>query len=440
MATLFKVWVDSPDDTASGNVMSQSDFASDSQRTSGYASGQTISSKRLNTILRQTSLIMVALMDQFCPSSTATLMSSLATVKTALGNAIATKSSVDALGTTVTSQGNQLSTLQNKVNNVIGSSSETIPEIVTRVTNIENGTTVVPNATNAVNATKATNDVDGDAIKSKYAASLDVSNATVTLKAKDGTQLSSKTINNVANASQAAKVGSSNIGTSKKFIYLIGGTPTATSETIGSATKPIYMSNGELKALTGNIGDSNTPVYMTAGVIASTGKDLRKMMSKLDLNFGIGSPYRYIIDFVVGSSYSISSLGVDAYFNVIDAKFATFPNGAYPVEIQYNDFGIKYFSGVLTKYTSASESDDKLHYDLKMNSNDDEKQIVIRLTKTTENTYAIDIARIYSNLFATNPQPNTEISYVCANLYADSYKSPSSTSKAVGKKLTWITY
>ena len=440
MATLFKVWVDSPDDTASGNVMSQSDFASDSQRTSGYASGQTISSKRLNTILRQTSLIMVALMDQFCPSSTATLMSSLATVKTALGNAIATKSSVDTLGTTVTSQGSQLSTLQNKVNNVIGSSTATIPEIVTRITRIENGTTIVPSARHAINATNATNDIDGNAIKSTYAASISVFNATITLKAKDGTQLSSKTINHVAKASQAAKVGNSNIGTSKKFIYLIGGTPAETSETIGSTDQPIYMSSGEIKPLSATVGDSNVPVYMNAGVITSTGRDLRKMMSTLDLNFGMNSPYRYIINFVVGSSYSISSLGVDAYFNVIDAKFATFPDGAYPVEIQYNELGMKYFSGVLTKYMFTSSSTDELHYDLKMNSNDDKEQIVILLKKTTENKYSISIAKVYPNLFETNSQAGTEISYVCANLSVDSYQSPSSTSKAVSKQLTWITY
>lgn len=435
MATQFKVWVDSPDDTASGNVMSQSDFASDSQRTSGYASGQTISSKRLNTILRQTSLVMVALMDQFCPSSTATLMSSLATVKTALGNAIATKSSVDALEKIVTFQGNQLSTLRNKVNHVVGSSSETIPEIVTRVTNIENGTTVVPNATNAVNATNATNDADGNAIKSTYGASLDVSDATITLIAKDGSQLSSKTINNVANASQATKLGNSNVGTSKKFIYLVGGTPTATSETIGSASKPIYMSNGELKALTGNIGNSNTPVYMSAGAITSTGKDLRKMMSTLDLDFGVGSSYRNIINFVVGSSYSISSLGVNAYFSVINAKFATFPDGAYPVEIQYNDVGMKYFSGVLTKYTVTFDTSNyELHYDLKMNSSDNETQIVIRLIKTSENAYSINIARVYPHLFSTSQQSAAEISYICSNLYTYSTQS----SKAVSKELTWI--
>lgn len=364
MATQFKVWIDSPDDTASGNVMSQSDFATDSQRTSGYASGQTISSKRLNTILRQTSLIMVALMDQFCPSSTVTLMSSLATVKTALGNAIATKSSVDTLRTTVTSQGNQLSTLQNTVDGIVGSSSETIPAVAARVTNIENGTTVVPNATNAVNATKATNDVDGNAIKSTYGASLDVSGATITLKAKDGTQLSSKTINNVANASQATqatKLGTSSVGTSKKFIYLVGGTPTATSETIGLTNKPIYMSNGELKALTSNVGDPNIPVYMSAGAITSTNKDLRKMMNDLNINI---ADHR-IFSFTVGNTYTWTQIQGDAFYTAIDAIFASYPNGVYPVSMYkalYASDGIEYYTGALSK----TEYPDPDNYDYTM--------------------------------------------------------------------------
>lgn len=345
MATQFKVWIDSPDDTSSGNVMSQSDFASDSQRTSGYASGQTISSKRLNTILRQTSLIMVALMDQFCPSSTVTLMSSLANVKTALGNAIATKSSVDTLRTTVTSQGTQLSTLQNTVDNIISSSSETIPAVSARVTNIENGTTVVPNAANAV---KATNDVDGNAIKSRYAASLDVSNATITLKAKDGTQLSSKTINNVANASQATMLGTSNVGTSKKFIYLVGGTPTATSDSIGSSTQPIYMSAGEIRPSSATVGAPNVPVYMYNGVIRSTGQNLRKMMQ--DLNININD--HMIFTFEAGNTYTWAQIQGNAFYNLIDTIFESYPTGVYPVSMYKNtpgSIGFQYYTGALSK-------------------------------------------------------------------------------------------
>ena len=345
MATLFKVWIDSPDDTSSGNVMSQSDFASDSQRTSGYASGQTISSKRLNTILRQTSLVMVALMDQFCPSSTVTLMSSLANVKTALGNAIATKSSVDTLRTTVTSQGTQLSTLQNTVDNIISSSSETIPAVSARVTNIENGTTVVPNAANAI---RATNDVDGNPIKSRYAASLDVSNATITLKAKDGTQLSSKTINNVANASQAAMLGTSNVGTSKKFIYLVGGTATATTDSIGSSTQPIYMSAGEIRPSSATVGTPNVPVYMYNGVIKSTGQNLRKIMQDLDINIDD----HMIFNFTAGNTYTWEQIQGSTFYNTINSIFGSYSNGVYPVSMHKNvpgAVGFEYYTGALSK-------------------------------------------------------------------------------------------
>lgn len=348
MATQFKVWIDSPDDTAGGNVMSQSNFASDSQRTSGYASGQTISSKRLNTILRQTSLVMVALMDQFCPSSTVTLMSSLANVKTALGNAIATKSSVDTLSTTVTSQGTQLSALQNTVDNIISSSSETIPAISARVTNIENGTTVVPNAANAINAINAMNDVDGNAIKSRYAASLDVSNATITLKAKDGTQLSSKTINNVANASQAAKLGGSDVGTSKKFIYLVGGTPIATTDSIGSSTQPIYMSEGEIRPSSATVGAPNVPVYMLNGVIRSTDQDLSKMMQ--DLNIDIND--HEIFNFIAGDTYTWAQIQGSTFYNAINSIFESYPTGVYPVSMYQNTPGavnFHYYTGALSK-------------------------------------------------------------------------------------------
>lgn len=441
MATQFKVWIDSPDDTTSGNVMSQSDFATDSQRTSGYASGQTISSKRLNTILRQTSLIMVALMDQFCPSSTTTLMSSLANVKTALGNAIATKSSVDTLKTTVTSQGNQLSTLQNTVNSIIGSSSETIPAVAARVTNIENGTTVVPNATNAVNATNATNDDDGNKIKSKYGASLDVSDATITLKAKDGTQLSSKTINNVANASQATratKLGTSNVGTSKKFIYLVGGTPTVTSETIGSTNKPIYMSNGELKALTSNVGNSNTPVYMAAGAITSTGKDLRKMMNDLNINM---ADYR-IFGFTAGNAYTWTQIQGDAFYTAIDSIFASYPNGVYPVSTYkalYSSDDIEYYTGALSKteYPDPDNYDYTMrHYSLHLKSTWSLDEFQVNVVSRLNSTYkSISCYKVLWQFNMTSPVGSTTKSYV--NTLSVSTTHPGNAS---GKSIEWTQY
>lgn len=442
MATQFKVWIDSPDDTASGNVMSQSDFATDSQRTSGYASGQTISSKRLNTILRQTSLIMVALMDQFCPSSTVTLMSSLATVKTALGNAIATKSSVDTLRTTVTSQGDQLSTLQNTVNSIIGSSSETIPAVAARVTNIENGTTIVPNAKNAAKAINAIADADGNAIKSTYGTSLDVSDATITLKAKDGTQLSSKTINNVANASQASqatKLGTSNVGTSKKFIYLVGGIPFATSETIGSTSKPIYMSNGELKALTGNAGNSNTPVYMNAGSITSTGKDLRKMMNDLNVNI---ADYM-IFNFVAGNTYTWTQIQGDEFYNAIDSIFANYPDGVYPVSLYKKESSARekeYYTGILSKTNSVDpEYSDytRRHYSLCIRSALSLDEFRVEAITRLESTYkSVSCIRIFWNFGAVSSSIGSYTSSTVNTISVSSTQSGTGN----GKSMQWEQY
>lgn len=431
MATQFKVWIDSPDDTPGGNVMSQSNFASDSQRTSGYASGQTISSKRLNTILRQTSLIMVALMDQFCPSSTVTLMSSLANVKTALGNAIATKSSVDTLSTTVTSQGTQLSALQDTVDNIISSSSETIPAISARVTNIENGTTVVPNAANAINAIKAMNDVDGNAIKSRYAASLDVSNTTITLKAKDGTQLSSKTINNVANASQAAKLGTSNVGTSKKFIYLNGGTPAATSDSIGSTTQPIYMSEGEIRPSSASVGSSNVPVYMSDGVIRSTDQDLRKMMH--DLNIDIEN--YMIFNFRADSTYTWAEIQGSEFYNAIDSIFESYPTGVYPVSMHRRtpeSIGFQYYAGVLAK-TEYNNLDNNMMRQYLLNiksiSTFDEFSVLVRSSLNGGNM-GISCIRVYWD-FTQNTSAGLNTSSTVNTLFVSTTESGTVREKSI---------
>lgn len=420
MATLFKVWIDSPDDTSSGNVMSQSDFASDSQRTSGYASGQTISSKRLNTILRQTSLIMVALMDQFCPSSTVTLMSSLANVKTALGNAIATKSSVDTLRTTVTSQGTQLSTLQNTVDNIISSSSETIPAVSARVTNIENGTTVVPNAANAI---RATNDVDGNAIKSRYAASLDVSNATITLKAKDGTQLSSKTINNVANA---AKLGTSNVGTSKKFIYLVGGTPVATTDSIGSSTQPIYMSEGEIRPSSATVGTTNVPVYMYNGVIRSTGQDLRKMMQDLNIN----TEDYMIFNFTAGNTYTWAQIQGSAFYNTINSIFASYPNGVYPVSM-YTNVGalLKYYTGALSKIEFNNNTLRQYSLSIKSTLNLDEFDVIVK-SNLNDGSMSISCYRVYWR-FSQNASVGSNTSSIVNTLSVSTTESGTAREKSI---------
>lgn len=78
MSTRFKVWIDNPTDT---NLLTYTDLDSDSQRTSGFSVGTAASSIRVNSMLRQNSLVAVALMDTIAPSSTTNLRSSLTDVK-----------------------------------------------------------------------------------------------------------------------------------------------------------------------------------------------------------------------------------------------------------------------------------------------------------------------------------------------------------------------
>ena len=83
MATRFQIWVDSPTDA---NSLSYSALASDAQRSTGFISGTAASSSRVNTMLRQNSLAIVALMDTICPDSTVDLRSDVSAVKTEFVN------------------------------------------------------------------------------------------------------------------------------------------------------------------------------------------------------------------------------------------------------------------------------------------------------------------------------------------------------------------
>lgn len=78
MATRFGVWIDTPNTGESGNVMSYSAFASDTQRASGFIAGTIASSVRMNTALRQATLVTAALMSSLDDSSTLDMNSSLA--------------------------------------------------------------------------------------------------------------------------------------------------------------------------------------------------------------------------------------------------------------------------------------------------------------------------------------------------------------------------
>ena len=93
------------------------------------------------------------------------------------------------------------------------------------------------NADNATNAVKATQDESANNIKDSYGASLAGNNsALISLINKNGYALSSITVNNVANATYANKLGSSTLGSTTKPIYLSSGTATECSKYAG-ATK-----------------------------------------------------------------------------------------------------------------------------------------------------------------------------------------------------------
>ena len=92
----FQIWVDSPSDT---NSLSYDALASDSQRSSGFQPGTAASSTRVNSMLRQNSLVVAALMDSIlAASSTIDLRSSRDAVKTEFSTffgAFATKDELD---------------------------------------------------------------------------------------------------------------------------------------------------------------------------------------------------------------------------------------------------------------------------------------------------------------------------------------------------------
>lgn len=78
MATQFQVWIDSPTDS---NTLSAADLASDGQKSTGFQAGVAASSTRVNSMLRQNSLVVAALMNVVAPSSTATLRSARSVIE-----------------------------------------------------------------------------------------------------------------------------------------------------------------------------------------------------------------------------------------------------------------------------------------------------------------------------------------------------------------------
>lgn len=187
MATRFTPWIENAVSSGQGqNIEDQSTFSEDSQRQNGYASGQTISAIRLNTILHQLSLITTALMDQFCGDSTVDVESSLSQVKTALANGLPAKVSLD--------------------------------EAVATLNDILDGYAIVP---------KATESLESNSLSSKNVGS------------------DTRIIYIDANGQPVASNGSiANDG--KSLMYLYGGTLMKSSQTVGNDARPVYLNNGVL--------------------------------------------------------------------------------------------------------------------------------------------------------------------------------------------------
>ena len=444
MATLFNVWIDSPDDSSGGNVMSQSDFASDTQRTSGYESGQTISAKRLNTILRQTSLITTALMDQFCGSSTVTLTSSLANVKNALSAGIATSASLANLSNQVGSMSSSVTGLLNSVDTI---ENTTLPALNNAITYILNGAQIVPKAGSAIT------DESNNNIKASYGASLSVNGNMLSLKSKTNAVLSTVTITDALSASSAGyattagtaesatTLGSTNVGGSKKFIYLVNGTPTAASSTVGANTKPIYMSSGTITASTATVGSDVKPVYMSSGTITASSYDLRKTMIASTLNFNSSSAYKNIMNFTKGSSYSMSTLGVSSLYSTINTQFGSFDDGTYLIDIGYTDSTINYyFTGSITKETSSDTYGTVTTYFVNVLSVDGDTRLIFKVASHANSTYDIVLKKVIGNLSVT-PNAGQTTDMTCWNLSISAASGSSTSTQTVkGKKLTWLAY
>lgn len=103
----------------------------------------------------------------------------------------------------------------------------------------------VPSASSAASATEATQDSRGQQIDTTYIKGVTGSNATLTVTKGNGTT-STVTVNNVANATTASKLGTGTVGSGVKPIYLNAGAPAASGSTVGSANRPIYMDGGTL--------------------------------------------------------------------------------------------------------------------------------------------------------------------------------------------------
>lgn len=118
MATKFMPWMGDGTVSAGDSIKSAEAWASDTTRSNGWESGDAVDSQEFNTVLRQDSLIVTALMKAFCDDSVISHLSSLNDVVTVLLAAIPKKSEVPDV-TTLTSN---LASLQTVVGDILNGS------------------------------------------------------------------------------------------------------------------------------------------------------------------------------------------------------------------------------------------------------------------------------------------------------------------------------
>lgn len=78
----FKTWIDNPTTGVNGNILTKEEFDQLTARQTGFASGTVISSKEVNSALRQANLVVAALMETVAPNyQSGSLESSLNQIK-----------------------------------------------------------------------------------------------------------------------------------------------------------------------------------------------------------------------------------------------------------------------------------------------------------------------------------------------------------------------
>lgn len=230
-----------------------------------------------------------------------------------------------------------------------------------------------------------------------------------TIFENSGAAKSATTAGSATTATTATKLGSSNVGTNKRFIYLASGTPTASAQTVGSSTQPVYM-NG--------------------GTFTQCSYDLKKLTHHLNLNFGLSSTYKNVLQFDWASqtTYNTGTIGAADLFSVLNSYFGTFDEGTYSIEF---GSGIESYFGSVNKFFDIDgDIGEYTMYTLNAERIDGEYKLIFYLTfYDTDSTYAIHIIR-----FTTDISSGYTGTYKCDNLIVPRIGT---SNPAVRKTLPW---